>query len=578
MLRAAGATVQALWYDEIAVLVRTDVPGPVAVVSNLLRDNQAPLYDLGMWVITRLGDPGAFVLRLPSVAAGAALVPVVGALTFRVLRPFGRRLAGRAALLAGAWVALTPGLVRYAQEMRPYALLVLLTAWCWWAAVRLRDTRGRRGHVALGVGGAALALVHYYGVLAFAPIALWVVLAGGRFGARRGRAAWALLTPLAALLAWAPAALYQLRTRTYAGIYRPLDGGGLLEVLDAVGLHGPLATATGREVWGDGAGLVLLTAGRTLTVVLAFLAAGTWWRRREARRAAARPPFRVGDAVAPAAGPARPGDLGLRVAVASTAVGGSVLLAAGGLLPVDGLSQFASAVLKQGRALDADNLAFLGDLLAVMRVSGAGALALAVAMHGWPRLLPDGRRAPGAVSALMLGVLFPPAAVFLADVLLKPTFAPRNLLVVAPSLAVLVGAGLALLSRVPRRAVCALLLLVAIAGLVRAQTLNDRRPWPGVALHLLAERFREPSDVLAFPAWISRCVEHHAAWPWGTVANGERPAEVETWVASRDRVALVHAYGALRNPRPVLDALARSHRRTRVHRLDGVVLETWVRR
>ncbi len=90
-----------------------------------------------------IGGPGVTLLRIRALSAVAA------ALTAVVVQAFVMRRRG---LLAGVLVAaafiVMPGASRYAQEARPYALLMLATSSCWWAFDRwcaLRPVRRGSG-------------------------------------------------------------------------------------------------------------------------------------------------------------------------------------------------------------------------------------------------------------------------------------------------------------------------------------------------------------------------------------------------------------------------------------------------
>lgn len=118
-----------LWSDEafMAVLMRRSLPAIIDVVHN---DNHPPLQYLLVRAATLLGDT-PFWLRLPSVIAGTAAVPLAAAL--------GRRVGGdRAGIASGAVVAVTPLLVLWSRDARMYALattMILAMALTLWRAV-----------------------------------------------------------------------------------------------------------------------------------------------------------------------------------------------------------------------------------------------------------------------------------------------------------------------------------------------------------------------------------------------------------------------------------------------------------
>jgi uncharacterized membrane protein len=125
-----------LWSDEafMAILMRRSLPAIIDVVHN---DNHPPLQYLLVWATTRLGNSAVW-LRLPSVLAGTAAVPLAAAL--------GRRVGGdRAGIASGAVVAVTPLLVLWSRDARMYALatsMILAMALALWRAVE-RPSPGR---------------------------------------------------------------------------------------------------------------------------------------------------------------------------------------------------------------------------------------------------------------------------------------------------------------------------------------------------------------------------------------------------------------------------------------------------
>ena len=118
-----------LWTDEafMGVVVRRPFAAMIDVVHN---DNHPPLqYLLDRLAVVVHDSPGA--LRLPSLVAGTAAVPIAMAL--------GRRLGGdRAAQASGLTVAFMPLLVLWSRDARMYALattMVLAMALALWRAV-----------------------------------------------------------------------------------------------------------------------------------------------------------------------------------------------------------------------------------------------------------------------------------------------------------------------------------------------------------------------------------------------------------------------------------------------------------
>lgn len=151
LLRLAGLD-QGLFADEASTYkVATDAGSPWDVID-LIRGDQSvveltpPLSFILAWASAKIGDPTIWV-RLPSLLAGALMIPAVYAVGVRTL--------GRGpALIGAALVALSPFLIFYSQEARSYlpaafavvvatlALLIALerrTVW-WWAAYAAAST------------------------------------------------------------------------------------------------------------------------------------------------------------------------------------------------------------------------------------------------------------------------------------------------------------------------------------------------------------------------------------------------------------------------------------------------------
>jgi hypothetical protein len=167
-LRLSTLDLQSFWYDEAFTPVHVLHASLGATLHAFVHtENNPPLWYLVVWAWSRLAGTGEVALRLPSALAGIATVPVAWGI--------GRELAGRrAALLAGAIVAVNPLLVWYSQEARPYAFYVLFAALALLCMLRAdRDPTPRR--LALFACSGVLALLsHYFAVFLVVPMALWL--------------------------------------------------------------------------------------------------------------------------------------------------------------------------------------------------------------------------------------------------------------------------------------------------------------------------------------------------------------------------------------------------------------------
>src|SRR5512139_1322379 len=112
-LRVHRLGAQSLWYDE-AVTAQVASRGVAELTRWTAEDIQPPLYYyvVAAWArILGAGRPSEWALRFPSVAFGVLTVPLTWAV--------GRRLMGRGAGVAAAWLtALHPLYVYYSQEAR----------------------------------------------------------------------------------------------------------------------------------------------------------------------------------------------------------------------------------------------------------------------------------------------------------------------------------------------------------------------------------------------------------------------------------------------------------------------------
>ncbi|MBN1286878.1 MAG: glycosyltransferase family 39 protein [Anaerolineae bacterium] len=155
-LRVAALGGEALWIDETFSLWAAGEPlvaGPAAVAAN---DVHPPLYFilLGFW--TRLAGDSELAGRYFSALAGVLSAALVYAL--------GRRLSGARAGLCAALVFAVMGMpVRYARELRMYALLCLLSIAATYAYVRWLERPTRRRAALYAAPAAMLPFTHYYG-------------------------------------------------------------------------------------------------------------------------------------------------------------------------------------------------------------------------------------------------------------------------------------------------------------------------------------------------------------------------------------------------------------------------------
>jgi mannosyltransferase len=189
VLRFATLDVQSFSNDEPFTVERAG--GELGALLSSVRTTEStpPLFYYLAWGWEKVFGSGETGMRLLPALLGTLLVPVTWAAA-RVT------LAARSALIAAALVALSPLLVWYSQEARPYALFALLATGGFLFFVRV--LRGRRGASAdrdlvlwslLSVGAV---LTHYFAVFAVGTQALWLLIERADL---RGRVAMAAAVP-----------------------------------------------------------------------------------------------------------------------------------------------------------------------------------------------------------------------------------------------------------------------------------------------------------------------------------------------------------------------------------------------
>ncbi|MEO8082286.1 MAG: hypothetical protein ABI780_00540 [Ardenticatenales bacterium] len=195
-LRLHALDAQPLWSDEGLSLHRAGLGlgdllrGRIVVDGFVTTDPMPPLYFVLLALARRALGPGIWAARFVAAALGVAVVPL-GWLA-------GRRVAGRAAGLGAAvFTAISPLLVWYSQELRPYALLVAGVMAM--TAIAAAGTPPVRRAMRWSLVVALTTALHPFALLAAAAQAPFVLPAAWRAAGARLRLAVAL--PTAAALA-----------------------------------------------------------------------------------------------------------------------------------------------------------------------------------------------------------------------------------------------------------------------------------------------------------------------------------------------------------------------------------------
>jgi Dolichyl-phosphate-mannose-protein mannosyltransferase len=169
VLRAAFVGDQSLGYEEVFTesIVRHASAGGVWHAIRATESTPPLYYYLTWFWVTLSGDDSAVAIRMVSVLAGIAAVPV----GFMAMR----RLVGDRMSLVAAWLwAIGPLLLEYSIYARSYALLVLVTMLSLWALGGLLERPSPKRWTLWAVAAVVCLWTHYFA--AFTLIAEAVVL------------------------------------------------------------------------------------------------------------------------------------------------------------------------------------------------------------------------------------------------------------------------------------------------------------------------------------------------------------------------------------------------------------------
>jgi O-antigen/teichoic acid export membrane protein/4-amino-4-deoxy-L-arabinose transferase-like glycosyltransferase len=151
-----------LWVDEAISVAQAQMPLGQMLDELRWSDVHPPLHHLVLWVTVRVAGTGELAVRMPSILAGAALVPVL----YLLGRDLYGRATGRVAALAGA---VAPFLVWYSQEARMYSLFMLAATAAVLGQVRVLQRGAPRDWALYTLATVAMAWSQYFAVL---PIAV----------------------------------------------------------------------------------------------------------------------------------------------------------------------------------------------------------------------------------------------------------------------------------------------------------------------------------------------------------------------------------------------------------------------
>jgi uncharacterized membrane protein len=166
-LRLCTLAGESLWYDE---LLQLDIAqGSLGMIFPRLRGHSATPLDYLIsygWIL--LGRSDGWV-RVPAVMVGTVTLPVA--------YQFGRWLLGRrVGLVLMALLAIAPFHIRYSQEARPYALVVLGVTLIGYGFWRLYQTGRWRFFAPLQAGVLISLLAHIFAATIFIALAIFTLL------------------------------------------------------------------------------------------------------------------------------------------------------------------------------------------------------------------------------------------------------------------------------------------------------------------------------------------------------------------------------------------------------------------
>ena len=259
---------QSLYGDEMWSYEAATSSGLDGVID-FVRSNEEitpPLYPILAWLSAKLGDP-AVLVRLPTMLAGIATIPLI----YGIAR---RTLGVRVALVAGLLAALSPFLSFYAVEARAYAVAIALVATSTLCMLIALDRKSGRWWTAYGLASCAAMYSHYTSAYVLAAQLAWLLW----FHRESWKPALAANSIAAlAFLPWVPGLLEDLDSPTVGiiSVLAPFDSASFLRFTGSWALGHP---SNGLLTFWGTALEVVLVAG------LALGAVGLVLRRRAGAR------------------------------------------------------------------------------------------------------------------------------------------------------------------------------------------------------------------------------------------------------------------------------------------------------
>ena len=264
-----------IWLDEATSISQAQMPLGDMLHTLRSTDVHPPLHHVVLWLTVRALGTGEVAVRVPSLIAATALVPVL----YAVGKDMYDRRAGVAAAALGA---VAPFAIWYAQEARMYALFMVFALLALWAQVRIFRGGGTLAWVGYVLAAAALVYTQYFGILfvGVQQLAFVVAVTRGELSARRALAWTGALVLL--LLPLMPFALDQFTANESAGrgFQQPSQAGGSVDPGAAPGAYAALTNAAWAVLgYHSNATMTALAAmwPLALLLALALLGRGRSW-------------------------------------------------------------------------------------------------------------------------------------------------------------------------------------------------------------------------------------------------------------------------------------------------------------
>jgi O-antigen/teichoic acid export membrane protein len=260
-----------IWLDEATEIHQAQMPMGDMLENLRTIDVHPPLHHIITWGTIRILGTGEVAVRVPSLIAGTALIPLVYAAARDI---YDRRAGMAAAVLA----TVAPFAVWYADEARMYALFMVFALLAVWMQVRiLRGDGGAGAWIGYVLAAAALIYTQYFGILFVGTqqLAFAIAMTRGALPLRRYMAWSALLALLIAPLV--PFALDQFSANESAGrgFQQPSQAGGSVEPGAAPGAYAALTNLAWAVLgYHSNATMTALAAMWPLGVLLALALLG----------------------------------------------------------------------------------------------------------------------------------------------------------------------------------------------------------------------------------------------------------------------------------------------------------------